>query len=454
MPQAVIPPPKMAFHDRFFCCSVCKCRPADRMCCRTWQSFCAVHAKEYYEENKKKAGVISKLKMSSSVVPHIFTNYEIWQYEECFWCYDCEGYVMCESFDSILEPLFVSKGGFVHDPVTDKHLDYFERTRYGSQGPYTIRVGTGTMQGWRSDNEDSHVVSLGLEHHTSVHHPSMTQLDYCAVFDGHGGPLVARYAGNNVHKIITTHIGEGLQKTKHMTDTAMTTILSKSFLQLDAVLQSETTSDESGSTGCTANVVLIDHLNKKIYCANAGDARAILCRRKTLSPGKYQYRAIDLSHDHRPLLQSESQRIRAAGSTISGDDRVEGLLAVSRAFGDFDFKQASSLPPEKQAVTCSPEVSINPILCRNGAAEPTEEDVFILSGCDGIWDCLTSEACCTFIVDEISKQLQTSSTVNPSDIVGALLDRCVARVIPEDGIGTDNMSCVLMLLVPCETIKV
>ena len=45
----------------------------------------------------------------------------------------------------------------------------------------------------------------------------------------------------------------------------------------------------SSATGCTANVILITP--KKIYAANAGDSRSVLCRSN---------RALALSIDHKP----------------------------------------------------------------------------------------------------------------------------------------------------------
>ncbi|CUI14281.1 protein phosphatase 2C, putative [Bodo saltans] len=373
--------PQMNFHDRYFACSVCGLRPCMKLCCKCWKGFCDSHATEHFK---------------SSPEHHVMANYELWQYEECFWCFKCNGYTMCEAFDAVLEPLFVSKGSFVNVPVTEKHTEYFE--------DHGIRCGAGTMQGWRADNEDAHVVYLGLP---------LSGVDYIAVYDGHGGPLVARYAGKKTHELFDNLCRQGGD---------MAQILVKTFLLLDETLGRETTADESGSTGCTANAVVINHTTKKIYCANAGDARSVLCRNG---------QAINLSEDHRPSLESERSRIVAAGSCVSEDDRVEGLLAVSRAFGDFDFKQASSLPAHKQAVTSYPDVSVNAL---------TPEDQFILTACDGIWDCMTSQEVVNFVIGELR------STSDPQKICGKLLDKCVAKEIPEDGIGTDNMSVVLTML--------
>lgn len=45
-----------------------------------------------------------------------------------------------------------------------------------------------------------------------------------------------------------------------------------------------------------------------------------------------------LSQDHKPTREDESKRIRDAGGFVI-NSRVMGELAVSRAFGDVDFKK-------------------------------------------------------------------------------------------------------------------
>ena len=63
----------------------------------------------------------------------------------------------------------------------------------------------------------------------------------------------------------------------------------------------------------------------KIFCANAGDSRAVLSRKGE---------AVGLSEDHKPNVPEEEARINKANHFVS-DDRVDGNLALSRAFGDF-----------------------------------------------------------------------------------------------------------------------
>ena len=45
-----------------------------------------------------------------------------------------------------------------------------------------------------------------------------------------------------------------------------------------------------------------------------------------------------LSQDHKPTREDEAKRIRDAGGFVI-NNRVMGELAVSRAFGDVDFKK-------------------------------------------------------------------------------------------------------------------
>ena len=82
---------------------------------------------------------------------------------------------------------------------------------------------------------------------------------------------------------------------------------------------------------------MIFFTNKTIYCANAGDSRAVI------STGD---KAIPLSEDHKPDNDEELRRIQAAKHFVE-DSRVDGNLALSRAFGDFQYKDRKELEPAK-----------------------------------------------------------------------------------------------------------
>ena len=80
--------------------------------------------------------------------------------------------------------------------------------------------------------------------------------------------------------------------------------------------------EEDSHAGCTANVVLITP--EYIYCANAGDSRAIASVRG---------QPFELSKDHKPMDPIELDRITKAGSQVY-EGRVNGGLNLSRALGD------------------------------------------------------------------------------------------------------------------------
>jgi serine/threonine protein phosphatase PrpC len=46
---------------------------------------------------------------------------------------------------------------------------------------------------------------------------------------------------------------------------------------------------------------------------------------------------VELSEDHKPENDIEMKRIKAAGGFVE-DGRVQGIIAVSRAIGDWEYK--------------------------------------------------------------------------------------------------------------------
>ena len=128
--------------------------------------------------------------------------------------------------------------------------------------------------------------------------------------------------------------------------------------------------------GCTANVILYvpgrEGQPDTIYCANAGDARAVMGQE-----GKAQA----LRFDHKPTNPSERSRIHKAGSFVNMEGRVGGSLNLSRAIGDLTFKKNKRLSPKEQAITAFPDVRVSTI-------GPKQD--FIVMGCDGIWESHTN----------------------------------------------------------------
>lgn len=113
--------------------------------------------------------------------------------------------------------------------------------------------------------------------------------------------------------------------------------------------------------------------------ANAGDSRAVLGKRG---------RAIELSKDHKPNTNSERLRIEKLGGVIY-DGYLNGQLSVARALGDWHIKGSKGT---KGPLSSEPELE-KVIL--------SEEDEFLIMGCDGLWDVMSSQYAVTIVRKEL-----------------------------------------------------
>lgn len=166
--------------------------------------------------------------------------------------------------------------------------------------------------------------------------------------------------------------------------------------------------------GCTACVCLMT--SDTIFCANAGDSRAIISNKS----GK----CTELSYDHKPDNDGEMKRVKAAGGFVE-DGRVQGVIAVSRAIGDWEYKQPSLLPQlekkkssvkkqktRKNSNKEEEEKKDSPTFPGQGKTYRNIEEGkkfsvtsypdikkvsiqsdldFVIIACDGIWDCFSNE---------------------------------------------------------------
>jgi serine/threonine protein phosphatase PrpC len=179
--------------------------------------------------------------------------------------------------------------------------------------------------------------------------------------------------------------------------------------------------------GCTS-VVMIKYGNDLIV-ANAGDSRAVLCR----ADGE----AYPLSYDHKPAHIVEKRRIENAGGYINQVGRINGNLNLSRSLGDLKYKAVLGLDPAEQMITAEPDITITPMV-------PSDE--FVIIGCDGIWDVLTSQQACDFVRQRLSV---TAGSPPPTleSIVEDVCVYCLSENPKKDtGLGTDNMTCMIILL--------
>ncbi|KAG0274972.1 Protein phosphatase 2C 2 [Linnemannia gamsii] len=213
-------------------------------------------------------------------------------------------------------------------PVTDKHSSAGHNDR--------LAFGQSAMQGWRVTMDDAQTTLLDVEEAPGT--------AFFAVYDGHGGETVAKYCGEYLHKNIVADPAFGEKEFK--------TAIKNGFLETDRTLHLDPKCN-SESSGCTAITAIITDKNI-LYVGNAGDSRAVLCRDGI---------AVAMSVDHKPTNIDESTRIMFNGGHVE-NGRVNGLLATSRALGDFGFKSTNTSDPGEQIVIGNPHTNMSCILKR------------------------------------------------------------------------------------------
>lgn len=237
-----------------------------------------------------------------------------------------------------------------------------------------------------------------------------TDNGYFAIFDGHAGTFAADWCGKKLHLLLEEFIR------KHP-NSAIPELLDQTFTSVDQQLQKlplknsgctaicavlrweDRISNPSSATGSTAiapaAVAVIKASEAKdkstvinsiphsiqalppnmppstavpklqesatrqrvLYTANVGDARIVLCRN-----GK----ALRLSYDHKGSDENEGRRITNAGGLIL-NNRVNGVLAVTRALGDAYMKEFITGHPYTTETVIQPDI-----------------DEFLILACDGV----------------------------------------------------------------------
>ena len=123
-----------------------------------------------------------------------------------------------------------------------------------------------------------------------------------------------------------------------------------------------------------------------LYTANVGDARIVLCRN-----GK----ALRLSYDHKGSDENEGKRIANAGGLIL-NNRVNGVLAVTRALGDSYMKDLVTGHPYTTETVIQPDI-----------------DEFLILACDGVCIHQNTTQEITLIVNTALGRLQRPRSRRP-----------------------------------------
>ncbi len=115
------------------------------------------------------------------------------------------------------------------------------------------------------------------------------------------------------------------------------------------------------------------------------------------------------------------------------DGRIDGNLNLSRCIGDFEYKKDSKLSQEEQKIIAVPDFQSKML---------TQDDEFMILGCDGIWETMTNDQIIKFVKNRIGKKEQDRKKYL-KDVVEILLDNLIAPDT-QTGLGCDNMTCVIV----------
>ena len=216
---------------------------------------------------------------------------------------------------------------------------------------------------------------------------------YMSVCDGHG--VEGHFVSDFIKEILPYDMSENLQAFNILTENELEKekiydIIKQTFIEANEKLvnNEEINSLFSGST-----CVSVIYTPEKLIIPNIGDSRAVLGR--LINKETNEYKAIELSRDHKPTEKDEEKRILENDGRIQPfiedgefvgpqrvwikEDEVPGL-AMTRSFGD---RMAATV-----GVISEPEIKeyiFNP------------NDKFMIIASDGIWEFISSQECINII---------------------------------------------------------
>jgi serine/threonine protein phosphatase PrpC len=247
------------------------------------------------------------------------------------------------------------------------------------------------------------------------------------VFDGHGGAEVSAFVASRI---------EGRLRDVIQREEAPGPALKQTLLDIEEEMRNLNTTGprvvsfgrDGGRydfVGCTAAVALLTRT--ALAVVNVGDSRIFKCR---------QGECVPLTRDHKPESPRERRRIEAAGGTVVQFGpcyRIDCNLNLSRALGDFKYKD-SSLAPEDQKVSPVGDVTV---------VDLDAQDEFVVVACDGLFELMTWTSVCSYVRERIRRGMPLAQ------IAEGLLDECCSpNMLATCGRGTDNETVIIVQLSP------
>ncbi|PSC75687.1 serine threonine phosphatase [Micractinium conductrix] len=249
--------------------------------------------------------------------------------------------------------------------------------------------GSAKAKGMRPYQEDRHTIVSSFQPCTSTGQPVQDGVyrAYAAVFDGHNGASAADHVADRLHHVLAaehamrTCTGEGPPATALQEEERVAAAMVHAFEAVDREIMTRCRLE--GTKGGATGLVLL-RLGNQLYAAHCGDTRAVMLRNGE---------ALRLTEDHKPNLPRERKRVEGLGGRVDyarcwrvivepKDGRPASGLAVSRSFGDPDFKEPLHL------VTATPDVIRERLL-------PGDE--FVILASDGLWDVMSDSDACAVV---------------------------------------------------------
>mmetsp|Transcript_138102 Transcript_138102/g.240187 ORF Transcript_138102/g.240187 Transcript_138102/m.240187 type:complete len:411 (+) Transcript_138102:61-1293(+) len=278
-----------------------------------------------------------------------------------------------------------------------------------------VRCATYGEKGMRRQMEDEHLICPSLREQCPAL-PKERDFALFAIFDGHGGKQVANF----IKTFLAVELGNAFNAEEgedRLSDKKLKRAVEATFLRLDSRIATELTGCYDG---CTAAVLL---MNEEVtVCANLGDSMAHLCRRKE---GDIQ--AIPLQmRQHKCWMMKEKERILRSGGAVE-NGRINGVLEVSRAFGDITLK--------KFGVLCTPEYM--------KFRMERDKDEFVLLGCDAFWNAWSAAEALDFASGLVQAELERAEAEEEEVDLKGCCRELVTHVIEEKK-AQDNVSVLLV----------
>ncbi|KAL0587648.1 hypothetical protein ABG067_002667 [Albugo candida] len=280
----------------------------------------------------------------------------------------------------------------------------------------SIRTGYAEARGSRAFMEDKSVVTAAcaLDAYTSSLSTTYESMAFFGVFDGHNGDDTAVTLQSRLLEHVVSHPAFTKQPEKAILESCLS--LDTEILQSQnqrwqpgrtstqnndsaaqnggtygqtlhpisfsgaaavfAILVKEKNDTQMIETCCLEGDSMTGNGSTKVYVGNIGDCRAVLASKHGI--------AREITRDHKASNSAEKERIEKSGGFVH-NGRLDGILAISRGFGDLAHKQDGHL-------IATPDVYEHVV---------TPEDEFLLLASDGLFDVLTSQQAVNFIAKKL-----------------------------------------------------